>query len=190
MRWEYYSYSKKHTISYKKIPSHIVHKSPDAYEIKSQIEARSTPNLSIDRDRYIDFISAKWNYKKINYPYLYRLKPALDKFDITTLKNELKNYLNKTTIEINNIISSENPSSLSWKDLEIYNLLKKTNYNSSSIDLYNYIKNKPDTTYSFLWDSKNQKYIDVLTFSIYWIITFQFRQNINLLWKIIYLINF
>jgi hypothetical protein len=32
------------------------------------------PSLAVDKDRYIDFISADGSYAKINYPYLYRLK--------------------------------------------------------------------------------------------------------------------
>jgi hypothetical protein len=43
-------------IDFKKIPSYIEHKAPNSEELKSQTKAMTTPNMPIDRDRYIDFI--------------------------------------------------------------------------------------------------------------------------------------
>jgi hypothetical protein len=33
----------------------------------------ATPNLPVDKDRYVDFIAANDTYAKINYPYLFRI---------------------------------------------------------------------------------------------------------------------
>jgi hypothetical protein len=46
-------------VTFKIIPSHIVHKSPDSKELYSEIESTVTPDLPIDKIRYIDFISTK-----------------------------------------------------------------------------------------------------------------------------------
>jgi hypothetical protein len=32
-----------------------------------------SPNLPVDKDRYVDFIAADNTYTKINYPYLFRV---------------------------------------------------------------------------------------------------------------------
>jgi len=34
-----------------------MHKSPTTYELNEEIKAKITPNLPIDKDRYIDFFS-------------------------------------------------------------------------------------------------------------------------------------
>jgi len=46
-------------VTFKIIPSYIIHKSPDSKELYSEIENNVTPDLPIDKVRYIDFISAK-----------------------------------------------------------------------------------------------------------------------------------
>jgi len=73
-----------------------------------------SPNLPIDKDRYIDFIAADNTYAKINYPYLYRitLNPN-EEFSLENAKKSLKKYLDEKSLEINQIISSKNPSKLS-----------------------------------------------------------------------------
>ena len=61
------------TYHFKTIPSYIMHKSPTSYELTEEISSMVTPNLPIDRDRYIDFI---WNggvYEKIYYPNMFRV---------------------------------------------------------------------------------------------------------------------
>jgi hypothetical protein len=60
---------------FKKIPSIISHTSPSAEDLKGQVESMITPSLPIDRNRYIDFISANGAYTKLNYPYLFRVQP-------------------------------------------------------------------------------------------------------------------
>lgn len=67
----------KTTYDYKNIPSFIEHKSPTNQEFGSQIQALTSPALPIDKDRYIDFIAANGSYKKINYPYLFRVSPEV-----------------------------------------------------------------------------------------------------------------
>lgn len=49
---------------YVSIPSIMEHKSPTLDEIKWQISGMSAPNLPIDKDRYVDFIAANWDYQK------------------------------------------------------------------------------------------------------------------------------
>jgi hypothetical protein len=59
--------------AFKKVTSYITHKSPTYEEIDAQVKAMVAPNLPIDKERYIDFISAKGNYKRIAYPSLFRI---------------------------------------------------------------------------------------------------------------------
>ena len=155
--------------NFKKISSYITHKSPTADELSKQIKYMISPNLPIDKDRYIDFIAADNTYAKINYPYLYRitLNPN-EEFSLENAKKSLKKYLDEKSLEINQIISSKNPSKLSWTDKTIYNLLKTWPYPEANIDLYKYLENKPDKEVEILWDKKTISYIDSLIFSIYW----------------------
>ena|GEM_PF-1595711 len=44
---------------YKSIPSYVTHKSPTFDEISEQVKTMIAPNLPIDKNRFIDFISAK-----------------------------------------------------------------------------------------------------------------------------------
>jgi hypothetical protein len=37
----------------------LEHKSPTIEEINEELKLKITPNLGIDKDRYIDFVSAK-----------------------------------------------------------------------------------------------------------------------------------
>lgn len=149
---------------FKKITSHVFHKSPTALELKGQIETNVSPNLPIDKDRYIDFYDQRWNYRKINYPYLFRVQS----WSIEWVNNSLKALLDSKSSSINAIINSSNPSSLSWMDLQIYTLLKKNNYNGDSIDLYAYLKNITSSAYEENGDAKPNNYLDLLVFSIFW----------------------
>ncbi len=152
------------TNSYHFIPSYIQHKSPSYEEINEQIVSKITPNLPIDRDRYIDFISSLGNYKKINYPYLFRISWENEK----EIKLKLDKYLKEKSDEINSIIVSEDPSSLSWKDLEIYNILKSGPYNSNKIDLLSFLKDKPIKEIKIDGEIKRVSYYDFLVFSMFW----------------------
>lgn len=154
--------------NFTKIKSYIKHKSPTSSELKDQVQNMITPSLPIDKDRYIDFIWANNTYAKINYPYLFRLNINDENIDLDITKNRLKTFLDEKSKEINDLINSKNPSSLTWPDLEIYNLLKNWNYPSSDIDLYNYLKNKETKNIDVLWNSKSINYLDTLIFSIYW----------------------
>lgn len=153
---------------FKEIPSDIEHKSPTAEEITTQIDAKVTPDLPVDKDRYIDFISAKWNYTKINYPYLFRVENQVwDNFDMEKAKEILDEYLDDKSKEINNIITINQPN-FSWKDLEIYNLLKTWDYPQANLNLKQIIKDKWNTTLELWWEQKIVSYYDILVFSIYW----------------------
>jgi hypothetical protein len=61
---------------FKKISSVIEHKSPTQEELITQIKNQKTPNLPIDTDRYVDFVTTNGAYEKITYPFLFRLKTA------------------------------------------------------------------------------------------------------------------
>jgi hypothetical protein len=160
--WIFYKYN------YKKVPSYIVHKSPLPSEISSQVNYMLTPSLPIDTDRYIDFIWADWAYKKIKYPYLFRINWLSSNSTLAEVDNKLKTTLDSSSTSINNIISSSDPSSLTWDDLEIYNLLKSWNAPSANVNLYNYLKSKSVQSYTLDWDSKELNYYDTLVFSLYW----------------------
>jgi len=58
--WETCSVLKK-VYNYKAVDSYIKHKSPTYEELQKQIRAKLPPDLPIDKNRYIDFVSAKWD---------------------------------------------------------------------------------------------------------------------------------
>jgi len=155
-------------VTFKIIPSEIEHKSPESDELYSEITTTITPDLPIDKVRYIDFISTKWNYKKINYPEIFQLSSSNpDNVNLTNISDDLENILTEKTDEINNILSSENPNSLSWYDKELYEILKKANY-PSAIDLNWFIANQPDKEITIWGVKKTVNYKDLVVFSTYW----------------------
>lgn len=158
----------KLSIPFKQISSYIQHKSPTSAELTSQIKAITSPNLPVDRDRYIDFISAVWTYDKINYPYLYRLTDVSSNLTIDGIKKSLKEYLDKKSVEINAKIKANNPNNLAWKDSSLYGLLKTWNYPTWDIDLYKIFESKAEKTLNIDWDTKTLSYLDTLVFSLYW----------------------
>ncbi len=167
--WENTCTPSEYSYSYKKIPSYITHKSPTSDELSKQISSFVTPNLPIDKDRYIDFIWASGNYAKINYPYLFRLKNSSNKqITFEEAQTLLDNYLDNKSKEINDVISSNNPTSLSWDDTSIFALLKTWNYPSSDVNLKNYLKSKTLKTLTENNDSKEISYYDLLVFSVFW----------------------
>ncbi len=164
-------------IHYKLIDSHIIHKSPTAKELKDQISHMATPNLQIDRDRYIDYISRNWSYQKINYPYFYRVKIAWDNLSLSWAKIKVKNYLEEKTNYVNKILDDWKPVNFvlthdNTKTDPDWNFFYEKFYKKwpypSWVDLYNYIKSKPDTTFSLLWNSKKVKYLDTVEFAVFW----------------------
>ena len=60
-------------VTYKKIPSIIKHKSPTKRELIAQAIAKITPNVPIDRDRYVAFKAANGNNAIMYYPNFFRL---------------------------------------------------------------------------------------------------------------------
>jgi hypothetical protein len=81
-----------------------------------------SPNLPIDKDRYIDFIAADNTYGKIQYPYLFRVSSP-ESFNFSATKTALKQYLDQKSQEINALIQAKDPSKLTGDDLAIYQLL-------------------------------------------------------------------
>lgn len=155
--------------NFHKINSWIEHKSPNSDELLKQTQYMISPNLPIDKDRYIDFIWADNIYWKINYPYLFRIILDENKeFDIENAKISLKKYLDEKSVEINNVINSRNPSKLGWVDATIYGYLKTGTYPTANIDLYNILENKPKKQVEILGSKKTLSYIDTLIFSVYW----------------------
>ncbi len=157
------------TYNFKKIYSWIKHTSPTSDELSAQTKYMISPNLPIDKDRYIDFIAADNTYWKINYPYLFRvILNENESFNLENAKKSLKKYLDSKSHEINQLITSKNPSKLDWVDKIIFGLLKTWAYPEANIDLYKYLEDKPDKELNILWDKKTISYIDSLIFSIYW----------------------
>ncbi len=156
--------------NYRQITSHIFHKSPTAEELSSQINALVAPNLPIDRDRYIDFIAADMRYALIKYPYLFRVKVGWDEtVNLENAEKSLKDYLDRISRQINSLINKHNPSKLQWRDRELYETLLKTwEYPEANIDLYTFLKNKPNNTLNITWNSKEISYLDTLVLAIYW----------------------
>ncbi|MCT4617445.1 MAG: taxilin [Candidatus Gracilibacteria bacterium] len=69
---------------FKSINSEMEHKSPTDEELKAQISNIVSPDLPVDKDRYIDFIGAG-GYQKIKYPYPFRI--GVGKDELLTMKN-------------------------------------------------------------------------------------------------------
>ncbi len=160
------------THTYKAIPSYIEHKSPTTGELWDQTKAMISPNLPIDRNRYIDFIGAGWAYARIDYPYLYRIGEdivfAWDfKSDFDKIKAEIKSKIDQKNTYINWIISSNNANWLWWKDKEIFNFLSNGVYPSADFDLHKFLP-QDEQDYELEWDTKKVSYYDTLAFAIYW----------------------
>ncbi len=157
--------------TFKIIPSYVIHKSPTSSELFSEIKTISTPNLPIDKIRYIDFIWAKWDHEKIVYPEFFKLKQEnKKKLTIKSISEQVDKILDEKSKEINNIIKLEDPSKLIWVDKEIYNILS-TNHSevySKNIDLKKYLKSLPSKTIKIAWENKTMNYYDFIVFSIYW----------------------
>lgn len=159
--WEY---------NFKKISSYVEHKAPTIDTVNAQAQYMVSPNLPIDKDRYIDFISADNTYGKIEYPYLFRLSVLSGStLSFDGVKNNLKLYLDDISQKINNLIVSKDPSWLQGDDLVIYNLLKTSPvYPSANIDLYADLLAKPDKVIEIWWETKTLSYIDTLVFALLW----------------------
>ncbi|MDD2487531.1 MAG: hypothetical protein PHS92_04120 [Candidatus Gracilibacteria bacterium] len=141
---------------FKSIPSIVTHKSPTLEELGGAYKNIPMQSLASDRDRYVDFISAKGNYKKIIYPNFFRIKiEKSEELTYPRVKMKLKEYLDKKSDEINTIISSENPSALSSTNKDIYDSLKISSTYPSNVDLFSVISNK-------------QEVMDLLIDSIIW----------------------
>lgn len=128
------------TYSYKKVLSVVEHKSPTDQEYGEELKNFLTPSLPADKDRYVDFISAKGNYKKISYPNLFRISFPEDE-DLTTDKAQakIKEVLDAKSAEINALVASEQGSG------GLYELLKNGAYPSSAkVDLYANLAAKPE----------------------------------------------
>ncbi|MCK9272556.1 hypothetical protein M0P65_03345 [Candidatus Gracilibacteria bacterium] len=122
--------------SFKKISGFVEHKSPTDAEYGATLGSMMSISLASDKNRYIDFVSAKGNLSKIVYPNFYRINIA-NELDVSydTVKAKIKQLLDAKTAEINALINTQNPNSLSGADKTIYDLLKNGTY-PASIDLY------------------------------------------------------
>lgn len=167
-KWKIYTYE------YKTIDSFIMHKSPNSTELTEQINSMIAPSLAVDKDRYIDFVSANATYAKINYLYLYRLKlQNTSDISISKVSTELDKLLLEKSNEVNSVISqwnSWNTTLTSWfiNNTEVNNYLKTWNYPNPSFDLKNYLQSKWTKKITIWWESKDLSYYDMLVFAIYW----------------------
>lgn len=157
------------TYEFKQITSWVEHKSPTQEELIEQVKSQVTPNLAIDKNRYIDFIAASWEYAKIEYPFLFRLKTEEGiELSFENILSQLEKILDEKSAELNQIISQNNPSSLSPSQKQIYDLLKNWNYPQANIDLYEILSQKPSQEVEVLWAKKSVSYIEMLALSLYW----------------------
>ncbi len=159
----------ENSYNFHKLASYIEHKSPNSEELYKQTQYMISPNLPIDKNRYIDFIAADNTYGKIEYPYLFRVTTLWNNaFTLENAKNSLKEYLDQKSREINTLINQKDPSKLTGEDQKIYELLKTGLYPQANIDLYAELLAKPDKEVEILWDKKTLSYVDTLVFSILW----------------------
>jgi len=143
---------------YKKVLWVVEHKSPTDEEFWAQLTNMATPSLPSDRNRYVDFVSAKWNEIKYEYPNLYRIR-ILDTKNLNYdyAKNKVKEYLDTKSSQFNAILQTENPSTLTGQEKEIYTTLKSWDWD------YN-------TTIDFYWLlSKDTKILDEVVKNVLWI---------------------
>ncbi len=163
------AWSGDYTFDYKKIPSILEHKSPTSDELSKEINSMIAEALPVDKNRYVDFVASNGKYSKIFYPNLFRLKIKDNaKISYATIAEELDKVLAEKSKEINELIRASNPSSLNWKDKDIYNLLKTGSYPDDNFDLTKILKNKADKTFKVAWDEKTLSYYDTLVLSLYW----------------------
>ena len=154
---------------YKSIPSYVTHKSPTFDEISTQVKTMIAPNLPIDKNRFIDFISAKWNYKKINYPSLFQVWVNVDEdVSVENIQKQLDILLDNKSTEVNALIWNEDPSLLTGDNRSIYNFLKRWDYPEGNVDLLDYVKNKEEKELVIDGEKKVMSYYDALTFALYW----------------------
>ena len=127
------------------------------------------PNLPIDKNRFIDFISAKWNYKKINYPSLFQVWVNIgEDVNVENIKTQLDTLLDNKSTEINALIWNEDPSLLSSDNRSIYNFLKRGDYPEGNVYLFDYVKNKEEKELIIDSEKKVMSYYDALVFALYW----------------------
>ncbi len=159
--------------AYKEIDSYMRHVSPTPEELQAQTEAMISPNLPIDKNRYIDFIGAAWEYAKIEYPQLFRVAGEVSTLwdldaNLETIGQVLDEYLDAKSEEINRVIEENNPEGLEDLDLEIYEYLKIADYPEWEIDLKELLKNKPMRTFNVPWEEREISYYQTLLFSLFW----------------------
>lgn len=123
---------------FKKVLWVVEHKSPTDEEFWAQLTNMATPSLPSDRNRYVDFVSARWNQTKFEYPNLYRIRILDTKnLNYNYVQSKVKEYLDTKSSDFNKILQAENPTGLSWQDKAIYDELKVTNTNYvTSVDFY------------------------------------------------------
>jgi hypothetical protein len=154
---------------YKLISSVIKHKSPTYDELVVQTKNMITPNLPVDKNRYIDFISLLGNHTKIDYPYLFRLWVLNNEnLNIENIRKNFAKLMQNKSKQINNISNLENPNSLQWIQKDIYDILKKWDYTKTSINLLDFIKTKNNKELTIDQDTKISKYYDTLMLALYW----------------------
>jgi len=146
---------------FKSIASIMEHKSPTLDEIKNQISNTSVPNLPVDKDRYVDFIAANWDYQKINYPYTFRVFVDKDKdLSIENVRIKLKEELDNKSKEINEIITKS-----SWSP---HASLNTGPYPAPKFDLYQILSSKKENSFKSWTKEKALSYYDTLLFAVYW----------------------
>jgi len=149
------------TYRYKSVPSLIQHTSPTDDEFEAQKSNITTPSMPIDSNRYVDFISAKGDYQKIEYPNLFRVTFATGAVvDTASAQQKLEQMLDEKSATINALISAQNPSGLSGSGKAVYNLLSTGNYPAATVDLYRSLEQNPTllrtAIEAVIWDA--QKY--------------------------------
>lgn len=133
-----------YTYDFKSVPSWVEHKSPTKDEILAQSKSMITPSLPADRDRYVDFVSAKGESAKIMYPNLFRVRLSGNDVSIAGAKAKLKEYLDAKSAGINSLIAAQSPAGLGGKQREVYDALKTGPYPTMNVDLYGSIAAKPE----------------------------------------------
>lgn len=84
---------------YKSIASDIAHVSPTQIELESQAESGITPDLPVDKNRYIEFQNTSGNIQKIYYPYLFRVAGS-GGLSIDAIDTELQDTLTATSSQL------------------------------------------------------------------------------------------
>ena len=91
----------------KEIPSWMAHTSPTSDDYSAIAQAKTTPSIPADRDRYVDYQNKNGQYTKIMYPNLFRITAtSADDLSYDVVLKKVKELLDAKSAEIHTLDAS------------------------------------------------------------------------------------